>query len=444
VGNRLHWAKRPRRGRPTTPLREALAAGSFDLARLLLCNGYRTALEPYAPLDDALAARRWDLLDLLLDWGADPAGADLERVFETYERRVFERFRDAGGDLTAGDAMAAALATATRNRPLYGYAKNHRESDPRIQRALDVGVGTAIREKNDKAVSLCLWAGADPRRRVGEIGEDPEDDPEDMTALERAVSQNRPDYLRKLRFDPDRDDMEALYSYAYHLEALRALVAIRPPRDWHRITAHFVDRLAVSVHLGIWLTDLYEVEEVFTLGGRLGALGRHEKARLRRLLLDLDEWDAQRLFRLLRQPENMDPDAFLDLVAHEKLAVRYGEWTWRAAVDRALLQDLASRRGVPGRVKRLAKQRLAPPPRPVPTHVRMSDGHSDRWLGREELYELVWSEPVTALAARFGISDNGLRKRCKAMNVPTPPRGYWEKRRHGQHVKRAPLPPRAP
>jgi len=73
----LDPAKRPRRGRPTTPLREELSAGSFDLARLLLCNGYRTALEPYAPLDDALAARRWDLLDLLLDWGADPDGADV-------------------------------------------------------------------------------------------------------------------------------------------------------------------------------------------------------------------------------------------------------------------------------------------------------------------------------------------------------------------------------
>lgn len=435
----LDSAKRPRRGRPTTPLREALAGGNFDLARLLLCNGYRVEIEPYTPLDDALDSRRWDLVDILLEWGADPAGADLDRVFETYERAVFERFRDAGVDLTAGDAMAAALATATRNRPLYGYAKSHRESEPRIQRALDVGLGAAIREESDKAVSLCLWAGADPRHRVGEIGEDPEEDAEGMTALERAVSQSRPDYLSKFRFDPDRDAVEALYGHARNLETLRALVAVRPPADWHRITAGFLDRLALSVRFGIRMTSLYEVEGIVALGGRLRVLERHEKTHLRRLLLDLDTWDAQRLFCLLRQPANMNPESFIDLIAHEKLATRYGEWTRRVGVDRPLLVELAARKGVPAKARAMAKARLAPSHRPLRTHIRMQAGATDLWLSREELYELVWSEPMSTLAARFGISDNGLRKRCKAMNVPTPSRGYWEKVKGGRRVRKAPL-----
>ena len=38
----------------------------------------------------------------------------------------------------------------------------------------------------------------------------------------------------------------------------------------------------------------------------------------------------------------------------------------------------------------------------------------------EELYDLVWSEPMTTVCKRFGISDNGLRKHCKSMNIPTP------------------------
>ena len=437
----LDPARRPRRGRPTTPLREALAAGNFDLARLLLCNGYRVDVEPYVPLDDALDSRRWDLVDLLLEWGVDPASAELDKIFATYERAVFERFRDAGVDLTAGDAMAAVLATATRNRPLYGYAKNHRESDPPIQRALDVGLGAAVREESDKAVSLCLWAGADPRRRVGEISEDPEEDAEGMTALERAVLQNRPDYLSKFRFDPDRDDIEALYGCARDLQALRALVSIRPPAEWARITARFIDRLAFSVRLKIRIASLTEVEGVFALGGRLGVLERHEKRSLRRLLLDLDEWDAQRLFRLLRQPENMDPESFMDLIAHEKLAARYGGWTRRAGIDRPLLTALVDRRGIPAKVKAMARARLAPRHRPMPTHTRVRDGERDLWLSREELYELVWSEPMTALATRFGISDNGLRKRCKAMSIPTPSRGYWEKVKRGHRVRKLPFPP---
>lgn len=61
---------------------------------------------------------------------------------------------------------------------------------------------------------------------------------------------------------------------------------------------------------------------------------------------------------------------------------------------------------------------------------------------RLKLYEEVWSEPMTTVAVRYGISDNGLRKRCKALNIPLPPVGYWAKVKAGKPVpERAPLPP---
>lgn len=59
-------------------------------------------------------------------------------------------------------------------------------------------------------------------------------------------------------------------------------------------------------------------------------------------------------------------------------------------------------------------------------------------LTRKELYDLVWSEPMTTICKRFGLSDNGLRKRCKSMNIPTPPLGYWAKLKYGKQV--TPLP----
>ena len=52
-------------------------------------------------------------------------------------------------------------------------------------------------------------------------------------------------------------------------------------------------------------------------------------------------------------------------------------------------------------------------------------------ISREELYELVWSEPGKVLANRFGISDVGLSKICKRHRIPRPPRGYWAKRQAG-------------
>ena len=62
-------------------------------------------------------------------------------------------------------------------------------------------------------------------------------------------------------------------------------------------------------------------------------------------------------------------------------------------------------------------------------------------LKREELYEQVWKIPVTQLAKQFGISDVGLAKICKKLNVPRPPIGYWAKVEHGKKVNRPALPP---
>jgi hypothetical protein len=62
-------------------------------------------------------------------------------------------------------------------------------------------------------------------------------------------------------------------------------------------------------------------------------------------------------------------------------------------------------------------------------------------ITREELYEAVWSEPVQKLALALGISDVGLAKICKKLNVPRPGRGYWAKPRGTRKLLRVPLPP---
>ena len=60
-------------------------------------------------------------------------------------------------------------------------------------------------------------------------------------------------------------------------------------------------------------------------------------------------------------------------------------------------------------------------------------------LGREELYELVWSEPMVRLARRFAVTDVGLAKTCKRMGIPVPPRGYWRRKETGYRVGRPAL-----
>ena len=61
-------------------------------------------------------------------------------------------------------------------------------------------------------------------------------------------------------------------------------------------------------------------------------------------------------------------------------------------------------------------------------------------LTRKELYDLIWNEPMTSVCKRFGLTDNGLRKHCVSMNIPTPPIGYWAKLQNGKKVEKTPLP----
>lgn len=63
---------------------------------------------------------------------------------------------------------------------------------------------------------------------------------------------------------------------------------------------------------------------------------------------------------------------------------------------------------------------------------------------RQQLYELVWSGPMTTLAKTLAISGVGLAKACRRGDVPVPPRGYWARLAAGQRVARTPLPRRAP
>lgn len=67
-----------------------------------------------------------------------------------------------------------------------------------------------------------------------------------------------------------------------------------------------------------------------------------------------------------------------------------------------------------------------------------------RKVQREILYEEVWSDPVTVVSARYGLSDVGLAKICKRLQIPLPRRGYWAKLKSGQKVSKAPLPALGP
>jgi hypothetical protein len=74
----------------------------------------------------------------------------------------------------------------------------------------------------------------------------------------------------------------------------------------------------------------------------------------------------------------------------------------------------------------------------------MVDDDKPITLSRDDLYELVWSKPMSDLAKDFGISDVALAKRCKRLGIPVPGRGYWARVDAGQTPYRPKLPKREP
>lgn len=65
-------------------------------------------------------------------------------------------------------------------------------------------------------------------------------------------------------------------------------------------------------------------------------------------------------------------------------------------------------------------------------------------MTREELYEKVWSTPSTILAKELGFSDAYLVRVCRALDVPKPSPGYWQRKRVGIEPPRPELPEPSP
>lgn len=59
---------------------------------------------------------------------------------------------------------------------------------------------------------------------------------------------------------------------------------------------------------------------------------------------------------------------------------------------------------------------------------------------REELYQAIWAEPIQKVAKSIGLSDVGLAKVCRRLNIPHPGRGDWARLQSGQHPIQPPLP----
>lgn len=57
-------------------------------------------------------------------------------------------------------------------------------------------------------------------------------------------------------------------------------------------------------------------------------------------------------------------------------------------------------------------------------------------LTRKELYDMVWSTPVSKLTQQYALSSEGIKKICKQFEIPMPDGGYWMKLKFNKKVNR--------
>jgi hypothetical protein len=298
-----------------SPLRVAIETRQYDLARLLLCNGFLPDLEPESLLNLVVRSRAKDFLELLLAWGADPKRVLPDTVLDTYDATLMERFWEHGVDYAEEHVLARYLSRETKNKPAYGWARRHRD-DPRVARELAMALGEALIEDREKAALLLLWAGADPHLKVPGLHDSSEDaeDPEfQVSGVEWCVTFERGRLLPRMKPDPQFDDIDRLWGSVSDTASMDVLASIRLPADWSRMLLHNVRRIVGAYG------DAWQARRVIEVASerhqaRISALDASGCSHLRRdVVRAKDTTDLRWVLRWMSHPANCEPSVYAEV-----------------------------------------------------------------------------------------------------------------------------------
>jgi hypothetical protein len=420
-----------------TPLEVALDTGFHSLVKLLL----RHEKSQEAKNDVLAHALLWNkraFIELAIEYGAAPKSVPFLDVLTAGDRALAALFLERGADPVADHPFAKAFHKLRAKTTIGSYLDCRRgrpDLAEDLQRQADMALRQFALEGNLKWVSLLMWAGADPRSR-GTTIEDAEDAEWSTTALLEASGSDSIAVLKKL--GPTRSDdlagmveRAAFRAQADMLDFLLILGA--SPNDKPDGGSSALDR-CLEV-LG-W-EELNRVERgdvvIYEVPSEKPSRGR--KA-VRVLLRHGALWspDPSTLNKTRRILYKLEPDTLVELI---------GQLRARAGVERVLqelLRVTQMRRFVSFCERQLADQRDRADRKQLgrtdeattpPSRIFRRE---DRW----RLYDAVWSKPVAKAARRLGVSVIRLKQACSQLEIPTPPRGYWAKKKAGQPVARRP------
>ena len=419
-----------------TPLSVALKTRFHSLIELLLRHEEDQRTRNNV-LRQAVDARRHDIVELAVAYGAETSSVSFTDVLMSWDRKIVSFFAERGADPITNFPFARAFHGRVRTAlGCYLECKRNRpEFAAQLQEQANMALRHFCREGSLKWVSLLMWAGADPRSKGPTL--DYPDEPEmDTTALDEASAAGQLEILKRLKLDPNRDDLGGLLTSAAtfaHTDVISYLLELgAKPNDKPNGGSSALD--ACIRHLGWENSDriLYgqhqqtpsykvfktrEAIRLFVEHGAVWAPGDSLND-VRRTLYGIDPEVTVELVGLLVKHRACD-----DATLHDLLR------TPRMQQHMTTSEHRLSRLGLALDGRRRSKSGSRNP-QPSPYMLSRYD--------RRQLYNEVWSAPTQQVAVRYGISDVSLAKVCNQLKIPKPPRGYWAKKAACKVVPRRP------
>ena len=168
---------------------------------------------------DAVSLKRLDLIQLIVAHGAKVSSIPFIDVLQIWDPTIIRYFIDHGVDVITAFPFAMAFCEKIRTalRPWRECKEKNPDAAPQLQEQADRALRYFCHEGDLKWVSLLMWVGANPRTSGIRLYDDEEwaNDPDYYTtALEEAARRKDVEILKRLKPDPQSDDIESLLADA--------------------------------------------------------------------------------------------------------------------------------------------------------------------------------------------------------------------------------------
>jgi ankyrin repeat protein len=434
----------------TTPLRIALDTGFQSLIELLVRNE-PSEDEKNRALRQAVAQQRLDFIEILVSHGAEVTSVPFIDVLRAWEPNIIRYFLDRGTNFITNSPFAVAFGE--RIRTALGAWRRCVEQHPQFASQLQEQADRALRHfcfKEDlKWVSLMMWVGANPRS-IGLTLEDDEEEEEHLSALTAAAYAKNVEILKRLKPNGKTDDVSGLLEFAArfgHKEVIQYLFELgAKPNDKPNGGSTALDNALESFDYEIFRHRLSPLRYYSPKAPKYRV--SDGRATIKLLLERGAHWrpdDANQITRVRRVLYQCEPDVTIELV---ELLMKYSAAS-RESIHNLLRTPVMNEHLASG-VRRVVMlgfdirtpKQKSEDERREEKYRQWAQAELATRYDRQKFYEEIWSEPIQHVAKRYNLSDVGLAKVCRKLDIPRPGRGYWAIKAAGKPLPtQPPLPP---